>query len=155
MTELTVHQVLSSLTGADFIDCLYQLQNHIKDNVDPSTFIDPPIKHYFAPDIYVREMHAPAGSLIIGEMHKTEHLCTVLSGSAIVYSEYGNVEIKAGQTFLSPKGAKRLFAIQEDLVFQTIHHTKLTDLNQIRKELIVPDEDVEQFRLTNGLEVRL
>ncbi|CAA0276809.1 Uncharacterised protein [Acinetobacter baumannii] len=156
MNELVnVHETLSSLTGADFVDCLYQLQNHIIANADPSALIDPPIKHYFAPNIYVREMYAPAGSVIIGEMHKTEHICTVISGRATIYSEHGKVEIKGGQTFVSPMGAKRLFVIEEDLVFQTVHHTKLTDLDEIRKELLVPDEEFQKFRLANSLEVNL
>ncbi|MDC4360932.1 hypothetical protein NQ651_17225 [Acinetobacter baumannii] len=156
MNELVnVHETLSSLTGADFIDCLYQLQNYMIENTDPSAVIDPPIKHYFAPNVYVREMFAPAGAVIVGEMHKTEFICTVLSGRAIIYSEHGKVEIEGGQTFVSPVGAKRLFVIEEDLVFQTIHHTKLTDLDEIRKELLVEDEDFKQFRLANGLEVNL
>jgi hypothetical protein len=39
---------------------------------DQKLHIEP--KHYFAPGIYMREMTMPKGSIVVGKIHKTEHL---------------------------------------------------------------------------------
>ena len=44
----------------------------------------PPYLNHHAQDIYLRELFAPKGYVIIGAKHSTEHFNICLSGSAIV-----------------------------------------------------------------------
>ena len=146
---------LLGVTGADFVRRTQQLQDALIHGLDPSERIDPPIKHHFAYGTYVREMHAPAGSLIVGKMHKHDHICIMLQGRAIVYNEYGQEEIAAPHTFISHQGVKRIFVVLEDMIFQNVHPANTTDLEQLEKDLIVDESDpnaVKEFRHLLGLE---
>ena len=143
------------VTGSDFVRRTQQLQDALIQGLDPTEKIEFPIKHYFAHGTYVREMHAPAGSLIVGKMHKHDHICIMLQGRAIVYNEHGQEEITAPYTFISHQGVKRIFIVLEDMIFQNVHPANTTDLEQLEKDLIVDESDpnaVKVFRTLLGLE---
>lgn len=146
-----VNQFLS-VTGSKFVHRVDELQVLLK-SFPEGDQVDPPVNHYFGHKTYVREMIAPSGSIIIGKTHRYDHTCIVLKGKALVYSEYGSYEIQAPYTFSSERGIKRLFVVLEDLVFQTVHYTESTDIAVIEQELIVPDDEVSQFRKDQNLEV--
>ena len=42
--------------------------------------VECPLKHYFAPGVYLREIFMPAGSVVIGKIHKTEHFNIIQKG---------------------------------------------------------------------------
>jgi hypothetical protein len=52
--------------------------------------IDCPVTHHFGPSIYIREVVMPAGAVIVGKPHKTEHLCNMIEGRMIVVGEDGD-----------------------------------------------------------------
>lgn len=147
-----IHQELT-LTGAAFLKRLQQLENTLIQVLPDDVKIDPPIKHHFSPNLYTREMRLNAGDMIIGKTHRHAHFCRVVQGRALVYSEHGWAQIEAPFYFQAPAGIKRLFIALEDFVFQTEHETSLTDLEEIERECIVPNEQLHQFRIENGLEV--
>lgn len=143
------------VTGPEFINRAQQLQAAMLENLKPEDLIEPPLKHYFANGTYVREMFAPMGSIIVGKMHRHDHICILLQGSAIIYSEDGPMEVEAPYTFVAAKGSKRIFVVLDDLIFQNVHLASSTDLDELERELIV-DESAENavkaFRLSIGLE---
>jgi len=140
------------VTGAEFVQRVHELQAHLQ-SFPIEQQVEMPIQHYFAHKTYVREMFSPKGSLIVGKTHRHDHICIMLKGRALIYSEHGSQEMSAPCTFVAPKGSKRIFVVLEDLVFQNVHYTEATDLNAIEAELIVPDSEVEQFRKDHNLEV--
>ena len=146
-----VNQFLS-VTGKDFYQRVHQLQHHLLSFPD-EVKVEPPIFHHFGFKTYVREMHSPSGSIIVGKTHRHDHTCIVSKGKAIVYSEYGSEVIEAPMVFESKRGAKRLFVVLEDLIFQTVHYAETQDLSVLEQQLIVPDDEVEQFRKDSNLEV--
>ena len=146
-----VNQFLS-VTGSKFVQRVHELQQHLQ-SFPEGDKVDPPVNHYFGHKTYVREMLAPSGSIIVGKTHRYNHTCIVLQGKALVYSESGSFEIQAPFTFSCEAGAKRLFGVLEDLVFQTVHYTESTDLAVIEQEIIVPDAEINQFRKDLNLEV--
>lgn len=146
-----VNQFLS-VTGDVFFERLRELEQHLQ-SLPNENQIEPPVNHYFAHKTYVREMIAPAESIIIGKTHKHDHICIVLKGRALVYSEHGSFEVVAPSTFVAPKGSKRLFVVLEDLVFQNVHAVETHDLDEIENEVIVPDTQVDEFRKLLKLEV--
>ena len=153
--QLTEINQTLGVTGRDFYYRAQQLQKAMLENLKPEDLIEPPIKHYFANGTYVREMFAPTGSVIIGKTHRHDHICIVLQGQAMVYSEDGQFEIQAPYTFVAKKGAKRIFVVLEDLIFQNVHPANSTDLEELEHELIVSEDDenaVRDFRLSIGLE---
>ena len=120
--------------------------------------IDCPLTHRFAPGVYLREIFMPAGTFVIGHEHKTEHFNVVIQGCALVTIDGEVQEIVAPRTFVSGAGVRKVLYIQEDMIWQTIHPTRETDLLKLEDELITKSasyvqhlEDLRTLkRLVNG-----
>ncbi len=101
----------------------------------------PPVElktvHHFAPGVYARELHIPAGVVLTGKIHKTEHLNIISAGRLEVYSDGEVKEICAPCTFVSKPGTKRAGFAFEDTVWTCIHVTEETDLVKIEADVIV------------------
>lgn len=97
-----------------------------------------PLTHHFAPGIYAREILLPKDTLIIGKIHRHEHLVIFLYGDVTVESEKGQERINTPGVFLSPMGIKRAVYAHVDSVMITIHPTEETDLDKIETEVIAP-----------------
>jgi hypothetical protein len=88
-------------------------------------------KHYFGPGMYVKEVTMPAGSVIVGKPHKTEHLCVMLQGRMRLLKDDGSVvELVAPATFVGKPGRKVAHII-ETVVFQNIFATDETDVEKL------------------------
>jgi len=98
------------------------------------------IKHYHANGFYAREMRIPAGVVLVGKTHASEHLCFISQGKCLVVSEEFTGEVSAPYTYVSKPGAKRAITALEDLVWTTVHRTELSDLDALEAELIVSDQ---------------
>lgn len=94
-----------------------------------------PVRHIFAPGIYAREMTIPAGVVLTGAVHRTEHLNIVSKGRITVSTDDGMKEVRAPYTFVSKPGTKRVGYAHEETVWTTIHATTTTDLDELVEEL--------------------
>jgi hypothetical protein len=94
--------------------------------------------HYFAPGIYCREIRIPAGMVLTGKIHRTEHINIISQGVIAVLTEEGRKLIEAPLTFVAPAGTKRAGFALKDTVWTTVHSTNETDLEKLERELIVP-----------------
>lgn len=104
--------------------------------------IDLQYEHFFAPGVYGRVMHAPAGTVVIGKAHRTEHLCVLLKGRMKVTNSDGIVkEISAPLVFTVPGGSKKAAFVIEDASFMNIHPTDTTDIEQIEQKVIIPEQE--------------
>lgn len=101
----------------------------------------PEPEHRFFPGWYERRLLIPAGMLIVGKTHRHAHPVGVLSGRAIVVSEFGRAEVRAGYFDVSPPGVKRVVLAIEDTLFFTLHRNPqdTQDVAQIEAEHIVPE----------------
>lgn len=97
--------------------------------------VDLPLRHYFAPGIYARELTITAGVTLTGAVHRTEHLSIISKGRIVVSTDDGMKEISAPFTFVSKAGAKRVGHAIEETVWTTIHATNTTDLDALVEEL--------------------
>lgn len=97
--------------------------------------VDCPVRHHFAPGVYAREMTIPAGVVLTGAVHKTEHLNIVSKGRISVSTDDGMKEVSAPYTFVSKPGTKRVGFAHEETVWTTIHATNETDLDKLVEEL--------------------
>jgi hypothetical protein len=110
----------------------------------------PPVEiepvHYFADGTYAREITIPAGTLLTGKIHKTEHLNVISKGMIAVWSPNEEVRyIRAPFTFVAKPGTRRVGLAYEDTVWTTIHATGgETDLGALEALLIEPhDSSIE------------
>ena len=101
--------------------------------------LDLEVIHHFAPGIYARELFIPAGVLLTGKIHKTEHLNILAKGRIEISNMGESLELIAPQTFVSPPGTKRAGYAHEDSVWITIHPTEETDIEIIEQQVIAKD----------------
>ena len=87
--------------------------------------------HHFAPGVYARELRVPAGSVITGKVHRTEHLNICAVGHLTVVNGDDKKDIKGPYIFTSPPGTKRAAVVHEDTVWITIHATEETDVEKV------------------------
>ncbi len=98
-----------------------------------------PLKHTFAPGIYVREIFIPKGMTLTGKIHRHSHPNFLMKGEVIVVTEFGGKEhLKAPLSLISEAGTKRVVHAIEDTVWITIHATNETDLEKIEEYVIAP-----------------
>jgi hypothetical protein len=146
---------MSDIIPADNTDLLMQIlsnaQEHlvnaveIQEQVAQLPQVEIPIFHHFAPNIYMRQMEVVAGTLMVTKMHKTEHFLIVLKGSATILDSSGLMHVQAPQVIKTQIGTKRVIYFHEDSAWLTTHPTSETDLNLIEDQLIVPDDEINQF----------
>ena len=76
--------------------------------------IDCPVRHYFAPGMYAREMTMPKDAVVTGAVHKTEHLIVVSMGCLLIMTEAGGKVVSAGDTIVCQPGVKNAVVALED-----------------------------------------
>ncbi len=96
--------------------------------------------HYFADGMYARVLERPAGTVIVGKIHKREHFYIVTKGKVRVVTDSGSNDYEAGAVVVSSPGTKRAVLALEDSICMTVHRTEKTVLDDIEEELIVPEE---------------
>lgn len=103
--------------------------------------VECPLKHYFAPGVYIREIFMPADTVVIGKIHKTRHFNIIQKGKVrIVHSDMKTETLTGPMTFISECGVQKTLYIEEDTVWSTVHVTNETDLEALESELIEWDE---------------
>jgi hypothetical protein len=114
--------------------------------------IELPTEHYFAGGMYCRKVFRPAGTTIVGKVHKKAHLFLCAKGQILAWSETGMRTLNAGDVVESQPGTKRVTYAVEDSIGVTFHVTDKTDLDDIESELVDPDE-LALFDATNKLKL--
>lgn len=140
-TGLLAH-ILGDIQNKAYISVVRDVQQQITDNAE---LIDVPVDHHFAPGVYMRQMNAKAGTLVVSKMHRTEHMNILLTGSLTVATEDGIELLKAPLVIKSMPGTKRIGYFHEDSSWITVHPTQTTDLDLIEQQVIVPDDEIDQF----------
>ena len=140
-TELLA-QILGDMQNRAYINVVRDVQKQLSESPD---VIDVPVQHHFAPGVYMRQMDAAAGTLVVSKMHRTEHMNILLKGSLTVATENGIELLKAPCVLKSMPGTKRIGYFHEDSSWITIHPTSDTDLEKIEQQVIVPDDEIDQF----------
>jgi len=102
--------------------------------------------HFFADGMYARALFRPAGTLIVGKVHKKEHFYIVARGRVQIEQEV----FEAGTVLVSQPGTKRAVLALEDSICLTVHRTDLTVLDAIEKE-IVEEDTLALFNSSNEL----
>ena len=85
-------QILGEVQNRAYIDVVRDIQQQITDQAE---LIEVPVVHHFAPGVYMRQMDASAGTLVVSKMHRTEHMNILLKGSLTVATENGIELLKA------------------------------------------------------------
>ena len=130
---------------------LFALQHGMQNEISSGEMreVDCPLQHSFIDGVYVRTIFIPAGTVIVGKIHKHSHANILSKGEVSVFTEDGGLERLSGPlTMTSPAGCKRAVYAHTDTTWTTIHRTDETDLDKIEDWVIAKSyEDYEQFKL--------
>jgi hypothetical protein len=120
----------------------------IKENKIKDVLPDCKLTHYFTPmdktygcGTYARQMFIPKDTLIVGKIHRHQHLNFIMQGEVKVFTEFGTKEYKAPCVFVSEIGLKRSVYAVEDTIWVTVHQTKHLgeeNLDKMEEEVIAP-----------------
>jgi hypothetical protein len=102
---------------------------------------DMPLWHAFAPGAYARTIFIPAGTLVVGKIHKHAHLNILIRGRVSVATEEGPMELEAPRVMTSKAGTKRVVYAHTAVLWTTIHLTNKTDIAEIEDEIIAKSYD--------------
>ena len=116
--------------------------------------VDIHTKHYFSKGVYAREITIPAGTVLVGEIHKFTNLNILSKGEieVLVGSEIRRIE--APFMIVSPAGTKRIARALSECIWTTVHGTDEVDLAVIEKTFIAKDEQ-EWLEFCNANQLEL
>lgn len=100
-------------------------------------------EHYFAPGMYVRKLALPAGAVVVGKMHRHEHIVMLTKGETTIRTDEGMQRFVAPHIWTSSAGMKRVLYTHTDCEFVTVHATNETDVEALEAELIIPEAQIE------------
>ncbi len=97
--------------------------------------------HYFSDGIYVREMLAPAGAVVVGAEHKTTHLSTLVSGVMEIRLGAESRMCRGPYTFESQAGSRKVLFAHADCVLHNIIATDIKDIDELDRTITTYAED--------------
>lgn len=133
-------------------DAIFNLEDYLKTLPQ----VDITWVHRFTPGLYAREMQVPAGVMMTGAIHKTQHISIFLEGKMIIPDENGgSQEITAPMVEIAQPGIKRVGYAVEDVRWITLHPTEETDVALIEDMIVTndPNEVPEQLPVHSVTEI--
>ena len=98
-------------------------------------------RHTFSPGIYAREITIPAGTLVIGMIHKYPQMNILSQGVLTILMEDRVRVIQSPYTVVSPAGTKRAAYAYTQCVWTTILATEETDIAKIESHFVCDTDE--------------
>ena len=122
-----------------------QLANAMKD-LPPVAL---PLRHVLTPDLYTRIIFMPAGAVVVGMKHKTNHPYFIMQGRAEVLKARpdGSWEVEGllttGYIGITTKGTQRFLRVLEDMVWAAVvaNPDNLEDPDEIAATIMIEQDD--------------
>jgi len=103
---------------------------------------EPETVSYFHGGMLMREVTRPAGVMVIGRVHKREHLYIILEGTVAITDGDGKAfEAGPGTVIKSKPGTQRAVLALTDAKCLTIQRTDATTLDEAEKDLMEDDPE--------------
>jgi len=112
--------------------------------------VELPTTHTFHGGMYCRQVWRPAGTVIIGKVHKKEHFYMVVAGTVSVTTDESVITITGPHLLCSKPGTRRAVYAETDALCMTIHRTDANDVEEAETDL-VEDEPDSAFGVGNVL----
>ena len=129
----------------DFRDGVMSLQESMLEQEQ----VECPVIHHFSDGSYAREIFMPAGTLVVGKIHRHSHMNVISFGECHVLTENGVEFLRAPITFVSLPETKRVVYCVTDVIWTTIHVTESKDIEEIERQIIAPTfNDLDVNRLS-------
>ena len=137
MLELIPNKSFEVMTINERRSWIMTVENHLLQMPQ----VELPVIHHHSHGVYGRELPIPAGTLLVGKIHRNSTLNVLTKGEVSVVSIEGVVRIKAPHVFVSVPGTKRVIFAHVDSTWLTAHHTFEKEESKIENEIIAKDYD--------------
>jgi redox-sensitive bicupin YhaK (pirin superfamily) len=97
--------------------------------------------HWFAGNVYLRELEIPEDTVCVGKIHKHEHFVILAQGSCRINTDTGMQDIAAPFIWISKPGDQRALVTYEDCVFLTVHANPTDERDMEKLEASIVDYD--------------
>jgi len=104
-----------------------------------------PLRHFFIDGVYMREMTAFKNTVLVGVIHKLEHISIILKGTLYIYDISGVRKVSAPYVWISQPGAQRAAYVEEDVVWLTVHGVDKGDHEPEEMLEVIGCRSVEEF----------
>jgi len=108
--------------------------------------VEAELTHEFEDGHYFRTMQLKRGQLIVGAIHRFEHVCFISKGYVSIFDEDGRVDAWAPYAFIAKPGTKRVIIAHLDTTWTNIHKTDLTDIAEIERTLVTDSYDALEYK---------
>lgn len=78
-------------------------------------------RHIRAGGVYYRELFIPAGGVVIGKRHKTEHVNILMAGRLTAFTADGPARFEAPCPFVAGAGVRKVVWAQTNVLFANAH----------------------------------
>ena len=121
----------------------------LEDYVGEYPQVECKVEHKFCEGLYVRTLHIPKGTLIVGKRHRNKTLNMLTKGSITIYDGDSTITHNAPFTFEADKYSKKAGFAHEDSIWVNIHVTSEKDLVKLEAECIIPEEEYKSLAYNN------
>jgi hypothetical protein len=105
--------------------------------------IECPVTHRFTPNMYIREVFVPAGTILTSEIHRHEHPHVLSMGKITMWDgEGGQIMVSAPYCGITKANARRVVYVHEDCIFTTFHVTDKTTVEEAENDIFVEYENM-------------
>lgn len=101
----------------------------------------PETKHYFHAGMYCRKVFRHAGVLVVGAVHKKEHMYLIVSGTVSITTDDGVQTVTGPHLFLSKPGTKRAVFAETDALCMTFHVIEEKSIEEVEAELVEVEDN--------------
>lgn len=105
--------------------------------------VECPVIHRFGPGLYIRELSAPAGAMLVGHRQRFDHMNVMLKGKVKVVNEDGTTDTLEAPLVFVGKPGRKVGYVEEDMVWQNIYATTETDI-EVLEEMLFDKSDAWQ-----------
>jgi len=103
--------------------------------------VDCPLVHHFGPNLCIREVFMPKGTMAVGHKQKFKHMNVLLKGKVMMLNEDGSTKILEAPFIFEGEPGRKIGYVLEDMVWQNIYATDLKDSNDVEEFFVEKSEN--------------
>jgi len=103
--------------------------------------VDCPLVHHFGPNLCIREVFMPKGTMAVGHKQKFKHMNVLLKGKVMMLNEDNSTKILEAPFIFEGEPGRKIGYVLEDMVWQNIYATDLKDSNEVEEFFVEKSEN--------------
>jgi len=103
--------------------------------------VDCPLVHHFGPNLCIREVFMPKGTMAVGHKQKFKHMNVLLKGKVMMLNEDGSTKILEAPFIFEGEPGRKIGYVLEDMVWQNIYATDSKDSNEVEEFFVEKSEN--------------